>query len=258
MWSVATRRLGAYRLQGRRNERTKNGYSKQPGVTGRNGSFFFPYGVSFRARLLWLYPRASEARWPGASARSAREVEPVGAAIGLPPRIIKSTSNDHLMSSSGSSRPPDPDRPRPGILQDDVRHWRSKLLRAASGGRERSRASLHFCMSTKHRSDVSPALILDTGRATLAIREQSGSDRPSVARRPGRPRRAVAQTSAIPPSDRRAPRRARRIGAGWPISRLPSGARVGVIGLLRSTGRLRVSGRPRCTRYEKATRLTSS
>jgi len=75
---------------------------------------------------------AREVRSLGASARNPRAVEPVGAAMGLPPGIIKSTSNGHWMSSSGSSLPHNPDRARPENLQVDVPDGRSQLLRATS------------------------------------------------------------------------------------------------------------------------------
>ena len=50
-----------------------------------------------------------------------------------PSWIIKSTFNDHLMSSRGSPRRCDRDRPRAEILQDDVRDGRSENLRATWG-----------------------------------------------------------------------------------------------------------------------------
>ena len=60
-----------------------------------------------------------------------RGVEPAGGA-GLPPGIIKSTPDDPLMSSRGSSTSRGSDRARPEILQGDVRDVHSQFLRVTS------------------------------------------------------------------------------------------------------------------------------
>jgi len=66
-------------------------------------------------------------------ARLRREPRLGARRAGPPSGIIKSTSSDHSMSSSGSSRVRGSDVPRPEILQGDVRDGCSQYLRATSG-----------------------------------------------------------------------------------------------------------------------------
>ena len=69
------------------------------------------------------------AGWVG---RKSRAVGPVGAPVRGPLRIPKLTAIDHLMSSSGSSRPCGSDVARREFRQADVRDGPAHFLRAMS------------------------------------------------------------------------------------------------------------------------------
>jgi hypothetical protein len=86
----------------------------------------------------------------------------------VPPQgIIKLTANDHLMSSSDSSRGRGVDRPRPEILQDDVQDGRPQFLGVTSV----IRLAVGSVRRPRHGGRRRP------GRQTADIRERASSAR---------------------------------------------------------------------------------